>query len=103
VNDVTDERRDKSGVPKPVSVGDVVEITVESVGRQGDGIAKVDGFVVFVKGAKNGENCRVRITDVRRTCALAEKDGAAAAESPKEMNDEEDANGESDASEEEEE
>ena len=48
-------------IPKPVSEGDVVEVTIEAQGGQGDGIAKVDGFVVFVKGAAKGESCKVKI------------------------------------------
>jgi len=63
--------------PKPVSVGDMVDVTIESVGGQGDGIAKVSGFVVFVKGAKKDERVRVKITDVKRTYAVAEKIGEA--------------------------
>lgn len=58
--------------PKPVAVGDVVDAVVESQGGQGDGIAKVNGFVVFIRGAKKGENCRVKITDVKRTYATGE-------------------------------
>jgi len=64
--------------PKPVAVGDEIDVTVESVGGQGDGIAKVDGFVVFVKGASKGERLRVKITDVRKTYAVGEKVGEAA-------------------------
>lgn len=59
--------------PKPVAPGDVVEVTIETQGRQGDGIAKIDGFIVFVKGAAKGEKCNVKILDVRRTHATAEK------------------------------
>jgi 23S rRNA (uridine2552-2'-O)-methyltransferase len=62
----------KFEVPKPVSSGDVITLTIESQGGQGDGIAKVGGFVVFVKGAKKGDTCRVRITDVKRTYAIGE-------------------------------
>lgn len=80
-----DEER-KEGIPKPVNVGDEVEVTIESSGRQGDGIAKVNGFVVFVKGAGKGENCKIKITEVKRTFATGEKVGAgeAPAEAPKE-------------------
>lgn len=62
--------------PKPVAVGDVREVTIESQGGHGDGIAKVDAFVVFVKGARKGERCRIRIMDVKRTYATGEKVGA---------------------------
>ena len=70
--------------PKPVAVGDEVDVTIESVGGQGDGIAKVSGFVIFVKGAKKGESIKVKITDVKRTYAVGEKVGAASAPSGKE-------------------
>jgi len=59
--------------PKPVAVGDVVNVTIESVGGQGDGIAKVEGFVIFVKNAQKGESCKVKIVDVKRTYAVGEK------------------------------
>ncbi len=62
----------RSNIQKPVSVGDVVELHIESEGGQGDGIAKKDGFVLFVKGAKKGETCKAKVTDVKRTFALAE-------------------------------
>lgn len=67
----------KFQVPKPVSVGDVVDVSIESVGGQGDGIAKVESFIIFVKDAKKGEKCRVKITDVKRTFATGEKVGRA--------------------------
>ena len=60
-------------IPKPVAVGDKVEVTIMSVGGQGDGIAKKDGFVIFVKGAQKGETCKVNIVDVKRTYAVGEK------------------------------
>ena len=41
----------KFELPKPVAVGDVKDVTIESQGGQGDGIAKVDGFIIFVKDA----------------------------------------------------
>ena len=52
-------------LPKPVKVGDEVEVKIEAVAKRGDGIAKKDGFVIFVKGAKEGDTVKVRITDVR--------------------------------------
>lgn len=61
------------GLPKPVSVGDRLEVTIESVGGRGDGIGKIDNFIVFVKGAAKGERCRVKITEVKRTYAIGER------------------------------
>ncbi|MCL5680126.1 MAG: TRAM domain-containing protein, partial [Candidatus Marsarchaeota archaeon] len=59
---------------KPVKAGDEVDVTIEAVASKGDGIAKVNGFVVFVKGAKQGtESMKVRVTDVKARFALAER------------------------------
>jgi predicted RNA-binding protein with TRAM domain len=69
----TEKTFKKFEVPKPVAVGDIVEVTIQSVGGQGDGIAKKDGFVIFVKGAQKGETCKVKITEVKRTYAVGEK------------------------------
>ncbi len=88
----------KFGIPKPVAVGDTVEVLIEGQGGQGDGIAKVESFVIFVKGAKRGERCMVKITDVKRTFATAEKIGPAKAkeESPEVSEMEEETEGEHD-------
>ncbi len=59
-------------LPKPVKVGDEVEVTVEAVASKGDGIAKKDGFVIFIKGAKEGDKVKVRITDVKARFAIGE-------------------------------
>ncbi len=69
-----DERR-RFEAPKPVEAGEVREVLIEGQGGQGDGIAKVEGFVLFVKGAAKGERCKVRILEVKRTFAAAEKVG----------------------------
>ena len=58
--------------PKPVKIGDEVELTVDATAAKGDGIARKDGFVIFVKGAKPGDKVRVRITDVKARFATGE-------------------------------
>ena len=54
----------------PVKMGDVYELQIESLGRSGDGIALIDGFAVFVKGAKLGEKIRVKIEAVKHNFAF---------------------------------
>ncbi len=56
----------------PVKVGDELDVKIESVGGQGDGVAKVDGFVLFVPGGKEGDTVRVRVTRVLRKVGFAE-------------------------------
>jgi predicted RNA-binding protein with TRAM domain len=56
----------------PVDEGEVREVTVESVGDKGDGIAKVEhGYVVIVPGARPGDSPTVRIDTVRQNVAFA--------------------------------
>ena len=61
------------GIGRPVEEGREYEITIDAKGAKGDGIAHVEGFVVFVAGGIVGEKARVRITAVKRTFALGEK------------------------------
>ena len=61
----------------PVKVGDEIDVKIEAVGEKGDGIAKVEGFVLFVPSTKEGEECRVRITRVLRKVGFADKIGGA--------------------------
>ncbi len=56
----------------PVNVGDELEITIEAVGEKGDGLAKKDGFVLFVPNTKKGDRVRVRITRVLKKVGFAE-------------------------------
>ena len=53
--------------------GDVIKVQIVDVGKQGDGIARVQGLVVFVKGAKVGEELEVKIARVSKNAAFAEK------------------------------
>jgi len=56
----------------PVEEGEVREVTVESVGDQGDGIAKVErGYVVIVPDGEPGDQPTVEITSVRRNVSFA--------------------------------
>ncbi|MFA1610042.1 TRAM domain-containing protein [Halobellus rubicundus] len=63
---------DESSGP-PVSEGETLEVTIESVGDQGDGIAKVDrGYVLIVPGAAPGEQPKIRVEEVRKNVGFAE-------------------------------
>ncbi len=59
---------------------------IESVGDKGDGVAKVEGFVIFVAGTKKGETCKIKITRVSSNVAFAKKVGdASSAQAPEEI------------------
>jgi predicted RNA-binding protein with TRAM domain len=57
--------------PKPVEVGKEYEVEVTEVSKQGDGVARVKGFVVFVNGGKAGQKVKVKIDQVGNRFAKA--------------------------------
>ena len=56
----------------PVKVGDEIEVKIEAVGEKGDGVAKKDGFVLFVPGTKQGDEVRIKVTRVLQKVGFAE-------------------------------
>lgn len=66
------EDEDDEELDKPVSEGETVELEVEDLGSKGDGIARVEGFVVFVPGGEVGKTYEVEVTSVGRKFAFAE-------------------------------
>jgi predicted RNA-binding protein with TRAM domain len=56
----------------PVEEGEIRDVTIETVGDQGDGIAKVDrGYVVIVPDAQPGDEPTVEIEQVQENVAFA--------------------------------
>ena len=64
--------RDNRGNSAPVNEGEEYDVKIEDMGRDGDGIAKIEGFIVFVSGAKKDDEVKIRINSVRRNFAFAE-------------------------------
>jgi predicted RNA-binding protein with TRAM domain len=56
----------------PIKEGHEYDVKIEDTGRDGDGIARIEGFVVFVSGAKVGDEVKIRVNSVRRNFAFAE-------------------------------
>ena len=50
-----------SPAPKPVEVGKEYEVDITEISRQGNGIARVQGFVIFVKNGKVKQNVKVKV------------------------------------------
>ncbi len=71
------ESRGGGGGFAPVKVGDEIDVKIEAVGEKGDGIAKKDGFVLFVPNTKEGDEVRIRITKVLRKVGFADVVGDA--------------------------
>jgi predicted RNA-binding protein with TRAM domain len=53
-----------SPAPKPVEVGKEYDVDITEISRQGDGIARVQGFVIFVKNGKVKQNVKVKVEQV---------------------------------------
>jgi len=70
--------RDSGFKPKPVEVGKEYDVTISDTSRRGDGIAKIDGFVIFVAGAKQGQSARIKVTQVSNRFAMGTVVGGSA-------------------------
>jgi 23S rRNA (uridine2552-2'-O)-methyltransferase len=63
----------KGRLTAPVREGDELQVEIVDEGREGDGIAKVEGFTLFVAGANTGETLRVRVADIKPRFGFAER------------------------------
>ena len=73
--------------PKPVEVGKEYDVEVTELSRRGDGVAKVQGFVIFVQGAKVGQKVKIKVDRVGPRFASATVVGAGAEGAPAESTD----------------
>jgi predicted RNA-binding protein with TRAM domain len=75
-------RRNDNLGPKPVETGKEYEVQITEISRKGDGIARIQGFVIFVKEGKVGQNAKIRVVQVGNRFAIAEiVDGTSSASS----------------------
>ncbi|WP_411965641.1 TRAM domain-containing protein [Haloferax sp. YSMS24] len=57
----------------PVEPGELRYVEIEDIGKQGDGIARVErGYVIIVPGTDVGERVKVEITEVKSNFAVGE-------------------------------
>lgn len=67
------KRKAKTVVPKDlIEEGETYELRIESVGRKGDGIAKVDKYMIFVPRTTKGEVVQAKVKKISGTLAFAE-------------------------------
>jgi predicted RNA-binding protein with TRAM domain len=57
---------------KPVETGKEYDVHITETSRKGDGIARIQGFVIFVKGGNVGQDVKAKITSVGERFATAE-------------------------------
>jgi predicted RNA-binding protein with TRAM domain len=72
------------GPPKPVEIGQEYDVEIKEISRRGDGIARIEGFVIFVPKTQNGDHVKIRVTRVSSRFAEAEVVSEAAAEEKEE-------------------
>ena len=60
-------------VAAPVAKGQELEVRIDSLAYGGNGVGRVEGFVVFVRGGLPGDLVRARATKVKRGFAEATK------------------------------
>ncbi len=59
--------------PKPVETGKEYTVDIIGIGRSGDGVARVQGFVIFVRNTKAGDkNLKIKINSVGNRFATAD-------------------------------
>ena len=57
----------------PVEIDEIRYVEIEDIGKQGDGIARVErGYVIIVPGAEMGERVKVEISEVKSNFAVGE-------------------------------
>jgi predicted RNA-binding protein with TRAM domain len=55
----------------PVEAGEIRYVDIEDIGKQGDGIARVErGYVIIVPDAKEGQRVKVEVTEVKENFAV---------------------------------
>lgn len=56
----------KELVNPPVKPGDIVELAITDLNHEGEGVARVGGFAIFIPGALPGELARVKVETVKK-------------------------------------
>ncbi|MFB6235336.1 MAG: TRAM domain-containing protein [Halopenitus sp.] len=61
------------GPQPPVEPGEMRYVEIEDIGKQGDGIARVErGYVIIVPGGEVGERVKIEVTEVKSNFAVGE-------------------------------
>lgn len=65
--------RATTGSSKPVETGKEYTVDITDNGSAGDGIARIQGLIIFVKNAKAGDkNVKIKISSLKDRFATAE-------------------------------
>jgi translation initiation factor 2 subunit 2 len=53
-------------------IGNTYDVLIQDLGKKGDGIAKVDKYIIFVPGTTKGTTVKIKITNISGTSAFAQ-------------------------------
>ncbi|MGO8806199.1 MAG: TRAM domain-containing protein [Candidatus Bathyarchaeia archaeon] len=60
------------GFGYPFEIGDEYEVQVEQMSPNGEGIANIKGYLIFIANAKLNEHLKIKITHLESGCADAQ-------------------------------
>ena len=61
----------RSPLTKPVELGKIYEVDITEITGKGDGIARVQGFIIFIENGKVGNKIPVKVTELADRFAKA--------------------------------
>jgi len=56
---------------KPVELGKQYDVEITETSKRGEGLTRIQGFVIFVPGTKPGDHVKIEITSIRSRFATA--------------------------------
>jgi predicted RNA-binding protein with TRAM domain len=77
----SDRGRRQMKVQRPVELGKEYDVEIIEKSRRTDGIAKIEGFVIFVRDAKVGEKIKIKIESLSYNFAIGSRVEMPAAQS----------------------
>ncbi|MFN2434316.1 MAG: TRAM domain-containing protein [Nitrososphaeraceae archaeon] len=70
-DDANKNLKRRSPPTKPVEVGKIYVVDITEITGKGDGIARVQGFIIFIENGKVGNKIKVMVTEVADRFAKA--------------------------------
>jgi len=59
--------------PAPVTVDAEYDVEIVDISRKGDGVARIEGFVVFIAGTTVGDQAKIQVDRVMNRFAIGHK------------------------------
>jgi predicted RNA-binding protein with TRAM domain len=60
------------GINYPIKIGEEYEVDIVDMNPNGEGIARIKGFSIFISNAKPNEHLKIKITNLISGCADAQ-------------------------------